>query len=138
MTPRRYFRLEFLPLSLMASPSREKARIPAWCDRVVWKGENLWPITYNTADLRFSDHRPVYGIFECRVTVEDEGRRADLSRELYGTRLTSSMKDESSSDSDHGGDEREYDKLVLDLPLPSSDRTKWWLNNGEISMQGEA
>ena len=115
--------------------SREKARIPAWCDRIVWKGENLRPVAYDTADLRFSDHRPVYAIFECKVTVEDDAKKADLSRELYRRRLAGALKDESSTDSDEGEGEREYEKLDIDVSSSNSDPVRWWLKNGEIDVE---
>jgi hypothetical protein len=65
---------------------REKARIPAWCDRVLHKGDNLRQIDYNIAPLRFSDHRPVYATFQCTVSVIDSIKKDKLSREIYDRR----------------------------------------------------
>ena len=61
----------------------EKARIPAWCDRVLRKGSNLKQLSYNSAPLRFSDHRPVYAAFQCTVTYIDESLKDKLSRQIY-------------------------------------------------------
>ncbi|XP_057972328.1 type I inositol polyphosphate 5-phosphatase 8 isoform X2 [Malania oleifera] len=47
--------------------SREKRRTPAWCDRILWRGEGLKQIWYLRGESRFSDHRPVYSLFSARV-----------------------------------------------------------------------
>jgi len=53
----------------------EKARIPAWCDRVLRKGDNIRQIHYNDAPLRFSDHRPVYATFQLLYSESTKRRR---------------------------------------------------------------
>jgi hypothetical protein len=116
----------------------EKARIPAWCDRVLWKGDNLRQIQYNTAPLRFSDHRPVYATFECTVNVIDEAVKDKLTRELYNKRryeagsgtMVSSPKETPVHVHDDDNDLLEYDSIAPGLPAASSDRRKWWLDNG--------
>ncbi|XP_010542783.1 PREDICTED: type IV inositol polyphosphate 5-phosphatase 7-like [Tarenaya hassleriana] len=52
---------------------KEKRRTPAWCDRILWYGEGLHQLSYVRGESRFSDHRPVYGIF-C-VEVESAHNR---------------------------------------------------------------
>ncbi|KAF8086963.1 hypothetical protein N665_0607s0023 [Sinapis alba] len=47
--------------------SKEKRRTPAWCDRILWYGEGLHQLCYVRGESRFSDHRPVYGIFSAEV-----------------------------------------------------------------------
>ncbi|KAG5747845.1 hypothetical protein H9Q70_009487 [Fusarium xylarioides] len=110
----------------------EKARIPAWTDRILRKGSNLRQILYNSAPLKFSDHRPVHAAFECRVSIVDEQLRDNISKELYQRRkaevgdATAHLgTGEDSDDEDLIG----YDSIEPGLPPASSDRQKWWLDN---------
>ncbi|CAD0018039.1 unnamed protein product [Aureobasidium pullulans] len=112
--------------------SSDKARIPAWCDRVLTKGHNLRQIHYNTAPLKFSDHRPVYATFQCTITVIDEKKKQDISEGLYRQRRavvgghTANTRAEDTEDEDLLG----YESIEPGLPPASSDRRKWWLDNG--------
>lgn len=106
---------------------REKARVPAWCDRVLWKGPNLRQTHYNTANLRVSDHRPVWATFDCLISVIDETRKDKLSRLLYkeGQHKIHNLPTTKLGHAATG------DLLGPDLPPPSSDHRKWWLDNGK-------
>lgn len=47
-----------------SSSSREKKkRTPAWCDRILWRGEGMEQAWYERRESRFSDHRPVASLF---------------------------------------------------------------------------
>ncbi|KAI9880671.1 MAG: inositol polyphosphate 5-phosphatase [Pleopsidium flavum] len=110
----------------------EKARIPAWCDRVLRKGDNLRQINYSTAPLRFSDHRPVYATFLCSIKVVDEVLKEQISRDLYEKRRSdvgNAMANSKLVDTDDE-DLIGYDSIAPGLPPASSDRRKWWLDNG--------
>ena len=49
----------------------KKYRVPAWCDRILWKShENLKLKCYNSVDYTYSDHKPVYAIFNIKITVK--------------------------------------------------------------------
>ncbi|QDS67482.1 hypothetical protein FKW77_001067 [Venturia effusa] len=106
----------------------DKGRIPAWTDRVLRKGSNLRQINYNSAPLRFSDHRPVYATFQCDVSMVDEAYRDRLNLELYEKRTalvgdrTASANVEPSDDEDLLGAET--------VPAAKPDMTRWWLNGG--------
>lgn len=85
------------------------------------------------APLRFSDHRPVYATFQCSVSIVDEEAREALSRDIYerrrsevGGTIANTSKDDT-DDEDLIG----YDSIEPGLPPASSDRRKWWLDNGQ-------
>ncbi|KAG7007150.1 inositol-1,4,5-trisphosphate 5-phosphatase 1 [Physcia stellaris] len=110
----------------------EKARIPAWCDRVLRKGSNLRQINYTTAPLRFSDHRPVYATFQCTISKVDESVKRELSEEIY-TKRRSEIRGPSANSKSDDIDEEDllgYDPISPGLPPASSDRRRWWLDNG--------
>ncbi|PGH32307.1 hypothetical protein GX50_04902 [[Emmonsia] crescens] len=114
----------------------EKARTPAWCDRVLWKGANLRQLEYNTAPLKFSDHRPVYATFDCEISIVNEKLKEQIRRKLYEAErhrvANGGAMDSGSEESD---DEDDQDLIGFDaidprLPPASSDRHKWWLDQG--------
>lgn len=132
-------RITFLPtykydIGTDVYDTSEKARIPAWCDRILRKGDNIRQINYDCAPLRFSDHRPVYATFQCLINKIDEKRKEQLSQELYGkrkevvgdTRASSGAAMEDTDDEDLLG----YESVEPGLPPASSDRRKWWLDSG--------
>lgn len=54
------------------SPS--KRRTPAWCDRILWKGNGISQLCYERKDsnkYRFSDHRPVCATFCVTASVRE-------------------------------------------------------------------
>ncbi|KAK7205005.1 synaptojanin-2 [Myxozyma melibiosi] len=101
--------------------SSDKARVPAWTDRVLTRGSNIRQIAYNSAGLRFSDHRPVYASFTATVYTIDRPKKEKLSQELYAKRrgYVGQLLDLDGDDS--GGP----------LPPPSTDKQKWWLEGGK-------
>ncbi|PHH51964.1 Inositol-1,4,5-trisphosphate 5-phosphatase 1 [Ceratocystis fimbriata CBS 114723] len=115
--------------------SSEKSRIPAWTDRILRKGTNLKQLSYNCAPLRFSDHRPVYAHFECTVNQIDVARRQKISEELYRKRKEDVGSSTALIDLDDGDTEDEefigYESVEPGLPPASSDRQRWWLENGQ-------
>ncbi|KAK9454835.1 SacI homology domain-containing protein [Dipodascopsis uninucleata] len=100
--------------------SSDKARIPAWTDRILTKGSNIKQLSYDLAPLRFSDHRPVYSSFRVTVYTVDEPVKEKLSQELYAKRrgYVGQLLDLDSSDTSV-------------LPPPSTDRLKWWSDAGQ-------
>ncbi|CAH1431169.1 unnamed protein product [Lactuca virosa] len=47
----------------------ETKRAPAWCDRIIWTGDELKQILYARDESKLSDHRPVKAIFSTQVKV---------------------------------------------------------------------
>ncbi|KAK3098461.1 hypothetical protein FSP39_019707 [Pinctada imbricata] len=60
--------------------SSEKNRIPAWCDRILFKGPGINLLQYREhSELLISDHKPVSASFEVQVKVVDE----EKSKRVY-------------------------------------------------------
>ncbi|KAK8611805.1 hypothetical protein V6N13_131844 [Hibiscus sabdariffa] len=53
---------------------KEKRRTPAWCDRILWYGRGLHQLSYVRGESKFSDHRPVYGVFSAEVESVNHSR----------------------------------------------------------------
>ncbi|CAL5046892.1 unnamed protein product [Urochloa decumbens] len=51
--------------------SKKKRRTPAWCDRILWHGDGIEQLQYQRGESRFSDHRPVCGVFAVEVDDDD-------------------------------------------------------------------
>ncbi|CAN6607614.1 hypothetical protein TRVA0_003S03268 [Trichomonascus vanleenenianus] len=65
--------------------SSEKKRVPAWCDRIYFRGgSRVTPLKYASHIVRVSDHRPVSGLYNVRVKTIDNAKR----NETYKTCLT--------------------------------------------------
>jgi len=64
----------------------EKQRIPAWTDRILYRGQGLKLLHYKSADLKMSDHRPVYATFQVQCRIVEDAKREQLAREIYEKR----------------------------------------------------
>ncbi|PNF30047.1 hypothetical protein B7P43_G05343 [Cryptotermes secundus] len=63
--------------------SSEKNRAPAWCDRVLWKGDGITQITYRShPELRISDHKPVSSLFDSQIRVIDAVKYRRIHEEV--------------------------------------------------------
>ncbi|QGA17933.1 hypothetical protein EYB26_005609 [Talaromyces marneffei] len=109
----------------------DKGRIPAWCDRVLWKGGGLKQIDYAAANIKTSDHRPVSSLFDCTISIIDEVQKDRLNRILYDRHRAEFGAMVSRGDLLEDDDDavRSFGNSQ-GLPPASSDRHKWWLDNG--------
>ncbi|XP_074368737.1 type I inositol polyphosphate 5-phosphatase 8-like isoform X1 [Apium graveolens] len=69
------------------SLSKEKQRTPAWCDRILWKGEGLKQIWYERVESKFSDHRPVCSLFSVKMNAPNKFELSNTSNETCGLLL---------------------------------------------------
>jgi len=52
----------------------KKQRNPAWTDRILYKGEKLKLLNYDSNNfIKLSDHRPVFAQFEFNMANTNEG-----------------------------------------------------------------
>ncbi|KAK9746422.1 Endonuclease-reverse transcriptase [Popillia japonica] len=64
--------------------SSEKARAPAWCDRILYRGKGIHQVTYRShMDLRISDHKPVSALFRSDIAVIDETKQKKVQEEVF-------------------------------------------------------
>ncbi|TKY85699.1 hypothetical protein EX895_005239 [Sporisorium graminicola] len=100
--------------------SSEKQRIPAWTDRILYRGLGLRQLSYSRAELRTSDHRPVYAAFVGPVRIVDQPKREAIRKELLQEKkVTNGLAGGGGDVSDSGSDDES-------LPDPSDAHQQWW------------
>lgn len=103
----------------------EKMRIPAWTDRILYRGNNLDLEKYSRAELKSSDHRPVYALFRAEVRIIDHAKKAALQKQLLktitATGVGEKLDEKLTSIHLHAPD-------ISDLPPPSSGAADDWWN----------
>ncbi|CAI8500038.1 unnamed protein product [Pichia kudriavzevii] len=69
----------------------EKQRVPAWTDRIIYRGKYLESVAYDSVPIvKFTDHRPVFSVFNSRITIIDEETKDSISNKLRESFLNNS------------------------------------------------
>ena len=62
------------------------AQVPAWCDRVLWRGRGLSLVEYASCmQVRGSDHKPVVALFELKAKERVREGAEKLVRDIIET-----------------------------------------------------
>ncbi|XP_071643159.1 inositol polyphosphate 5-phosphatase OCRL isoform X2 [Temnothorax longispinosus] len=63
--------------------SSEKCRAPAWCDRILWKGDMIKSVGYKSyPELKISDHKPVSASFDSQIRIIDTAKYRKIHEEV--------------------------------------------------------
>ncbi|KAI9103073.1 SacI homology domain-containing protein [Phlyctochytrium arcticum] len=65
----------------------EKARSPAWTDRILYAGRRIDLKEYGRGEMLISDHRPVRAVFELDTVIIDREKKDALRREVYKIKM---------------------------------------------------
>lgn len=60
---------------LLMSDDQTQQNSACRCDRILWHGEGIVQLSYIRGESKFSDHRPVCGVFIVEAAVPDNNNR---------------------------------------------------------------
>lgn len=117
----------------------DKQRIPAWTDRILYRGQGLKLLVYQIANLKMSDHRPVYATFKVQCRIVEETKREKMAREIYEARknmIGEVLAGDVAKYIDIGR-KRKFSLIIMltAVPPPSTDRRKLWQDNGSSKVE---
>lgn len=114
--------------------SSEKQRVPSWTDRILYQGKQISQLCYHyISDIKFSDHRPVYGTFSAKVKIVNSTRKHTLTKHFlqeYKSTAENSSANIIELNVDTGGNSLDSDALssssssiptLIDLQMPSEE-----------------
>ncbi|KAG9323780.1 hypothetical protein KVV02_000833 [Mortierella alpina] len=133
----------------------EKYRAPAWTDRILYRGRGIYQTSYERAEFRTSDHRPVMSMFVLELTMLDSAAKEQMEQTLYRKSSSRSLaegllkdgKRDAPGPAPRGlvgynaeklrnglGFDPSYDRIPS-APKPSSDSQQWWNDPLEVGVQ---
>lgn len=109
----------------------EKQRVPSWTDRIVYytkQSDILKQIRYGSIpSYKFSDHKPVYGVFKANLEIVDDHKKCAIEQELYEQRKREQGYESILEKSSKALEKTAHDGLLKHgLPAPSSKENRWW------------
>ncbi|OWB61676.1 phosphatidylinositol phosphate phosphatase activity protein [[Candida] boidinii] len=64
--------------------SSEKQRVPSWTDRIIYKGNSIEQLAYDSInEITFSDHKPIYGLFNGSAKLINHDIKSKLTKKFY-------------------------------------------------------
>ncbi|KAJ3328571.1 inositol polyphosphate 5-phosphatase, partial [Kappamyces sp. JEL0680] len=93
----------------------EKQRVPAWTDRVMYKGSTVQLLEYARGEQVMSDHRPVKAFFSVGVYLFNREAKARIESSARSSENTAPVHLRSVSSG-----------AAVKLPPPSTDQIRWW------------
>jgi len=80
----------------------KKKRVPAWCDRIIWKNsEGIVCTAYNSCmNISSSDHKPLYGIYKVTITEVNKEAKEKVKESVALTLTDERINELSIADSE--------------------------------------
>lgn len=111
----------------------EKRRVPAWCDRVLFKGHDIKNLYYRRYEARCSDHRPIAAGFSFQTKITDSRKRDQLMvkvDEEWRDHLDRFVRDKKAR---YVAD---YERCSLNDAFNLLDKSDWNVNDTVIKLLG--